>query len=385
MSRRELLPLLFLSAAAAGCDVAAPPPPPPKPPDVVVSRALEREVIDFEEFQGKTEAIETVEVRARVSGYLDKVHFEEGSDLRKGDLLFTIDPRPLQAELERAEANLAQAEAHHKRLEADYERARSLLAKGSTSREEFDKVVGDRSEAAGAIKSARAAQSIAQLNLDYSRVTSPISGRISRRKIDPGNMVKADETALTYVANLDPMYVLFDVDEDNYLRIYRILVAKEITLAQVKEIPVDMGLRDEKGFPHRGKVNFVDNSIDALSGSVWVRGVFANPKKLLVPGLFARVRLPVGDPHRAVLIPEQALATDQGQKFVWVVDDQKHATYRRVDLGALHGSLRVVEKGVRPGEQIIVSGLQRVRADPKKGYAEVEIAKEEPAGGEEKE
>jgi RND family efflux transporter MFP subunit len=379
MLRREILALLLVSAAAlAGCNPAQPPPPPMKAPDVVVSRAIVDQVTDFEEFQGKTEAVETVEVRARVSGYLDKLHFEEGADLHKGDLLFTIDQRPLKAELDRMDANLGLAEAHQKRLEADHERARALLPKGSISREEYDKIAGDLSEAQSATKSARAARSVAQLNFDYSRVTCPINGRISRRMIDCGNMVKADETALTYIANLDPMYVYFDVDERTYLRIYRPLVEKETTLAQVKEMTVSMGLADEKGYPHTGKINFVDNHIDQNTGSVWVRGLFANPKKLFAPGLFVRVRLPVGEPHKAVLIPEQALATDQGQKFVWVVDDEGHAVYRRIQLGAQHGALREVEKGVDVGERVIVSGLQRVRNDPKKGYAEVTVVREEP-------
>jgi RND family efflux transporter MFP subunit len=385
MLRRVFWPGLLLSAAAAvaGCDAASAPPAPPKAPPVVVSRAVEEEVTDFEEFQGKTEAFETVEVRAHVSGYLDKLHFEDGADLRKGDPLFTIDPRPFQAELERADANLNQARARAGRLEADRERAIGLYPKGGMSRADYDQIMGDFAEAQAAVKSALAARKTAQLNMDYTKVTAPINGRISRRMIDVGNMVKADETALTYMANLDPMYVYFDVDERTYLKIYRPLVDKEITLAQVKEMSVSMGLTDEKGYPHQGKINFVDNHVDTNTGSVWVRGIFPNPKKLLAPGLFVRVRLPVGDPHRAVLIPERALATDQGQKFVWVVDDEGHATYRRVELGAQHGRKRVVEKGVGAGDRVIVSGLQRVRADPQKGYAEVTVSKEEPIDGDE--
>jgi RND family efflux transporter MFP subunit len=179
------------------------------------------------------------------------------------------------------------------------------------------------------------------------------------------------------------MYVYFDVDERTYLRIYRPMVDKKVTLAQVKEMPVSMGLADEKGFPHQGKLNFVDNHLDSNTGSVWVRGVFPNPDKFLTTGLFVRVRLPIGDPHQAVLVPERALATDQGQKHLWVVDDENHATYRRVELGAQHGSLRVVTDGVKENERVIVLGLQRVRADPVKRYAEVNVTKEEPAEGNE--
>jgi RND family efflux transporter MFP subunit len=237
-----------------------------------------------------------------------------------------------------------------------------MLATKSIGQEEYEKITGDLAEAQSAVKASVAARDMAKLNLDYSRVTAPIDGRIGRRLIDPGNMVKADETALTYIAKLDPMYAYFDVDERSYLRLYRFFTAQGITtLDQLRQIPVAMGLSDEEGFPHQGKVNFVDNHIDPNTGSVWVRGIFPNPGKFLTPGLFVRVRLPVGDPHRAVLVPERALGTDQGQKYVYVLSDKNEATYRRLQVGAQHGQLRVVEKGIEPGERLIVSGLQRVR------------------------
>jgi RND family efflux transporter MFP subunit len=379
MLRRAFLPALLLAAAAAaGCGTGPAAPPPPRPPDVMVSKAIEKVVTDFEEFQGKTDAFETVEIRAHVSGYLDKLHFADGDDLRKGQTLFTIDQRPFKAELERTDALVAQAEARANRLEADRERALTLFPKGGMSRADYDQIMGDFAEAQSAVKSAKAARKTAQLNLEYTEVKAPIDGRISRRMIDIGNMVKADETTLTYMANLDPMYVYFDVDERTYLKIYRPLVEKGTTLADVQKMPVFMGLTDEKGHPHQGHLDFVDNHVDVNSGSVWVRGVFPNPDKFLAPGLFVRVKLPIGDPHKAVLIPERALATDQGQKFIWVVDDQNHATYTRVELGAQHGRWRVVTKGVNKDDRVIVSGLQRVRADPQKHYAEVN-AKDEPA------
>jgi RND family efflux transporter MFP subunit len=367
MLHRQLLPLVLMSAVLhAGCQKEQQAMPPPKPPEVIVGQAVVQEVADYEEFTGRTEAIETVEIRARVSGYLDKICFEEGADIKKGDLLFQIDLRPLQAELERTAANVGQAEARVTRLQSDYQRARSMLGTKSIGREEFEKVSGDLAEAQSAVKSAQAARDIAKLNVTYSRVVTPISGRISRRMIDPGNMVKADETALTYIANLDPMYAYFDVDERTYLRLSRFLMKKGVTtLAQVKEISVALGLADEDGFPREGKMNFVDNRIDPNTGSVWVRGIFPNPDKFLAPGLFVRVRLPVGEPHKAVLIPERALATDQGQKFVYVLNDQNEAVYRRVQVGAQHGKLRVVEKGIEAGELLVISGLQRVRRGAK--------------------
>lgn len=362
LSRRLLTLPLLLAVAVIGCQKEQMAMPPPKPPEVVVGRAVVQTVSDFEEFTGRTEASETVEVRARVSGYLDKMYFEEGADLKKGDLLFQIDLRPLQAELERTEAIVGQTEARVNRLQSDFQRARSMLASKSIGREEFEKVTGDLAEAQSTVKSAQAARDIAKLNVTYAKVVAPINGRISRRMIDPGNMVKADETALTYIANLDPMYVYFDVDERTYLRLSRFFMKRGVTtVTQVKEIPVAMGLADEEGFPHDGKINFVDNHIDANTGSVWVRGAFPNPDKFLTPGLFVRVRIPVGEPHSATLIPEKALGTDQGQKFVYVLNEENVATTRRVQVGAQHGALRVVEKGIEPGERLIVSGLQRVR------------------------
>jgi RND family efflux transporter MFP subunit len=363
MLRRGIqLVLLAAAAAVTGCHREQPPMAPPKPPEVVVTRPVVQEVADFEEFTGRTESVEAVEVRARVSGYLDKMNFKEGADVKKGDLLFEIDPRPLKAELERAVANVGQAEARVSRLQADYQRARRMLGTKSIGQEEFEKISGDLAEAQSAVKASVAARDMANLNLDYSRVVSPINGRIGRRMIDPGNMVKADETALTYIARFDPMYAYFDVDERTYLRLYRYFTGKGITtLDQMKEIPVFLGLSDEEGFPHEGRFNYVDTRVDPNTGSVWVRGVFPNPKNLLSPGLFVRVRLPVGDPHQALLIPERALATDQGQKFVYVVNDKNEAVYRRLQVGPQHGQLRVVEKGVEPGERLIVSGLQRVR------------------------
>jgi RND family efflux transporter MFP subunit len=425
MLRRNFVPVLLLcAAAAAGCNPTAAPPPAMKPPEVVVATAVEDEVTDYEEFQGKTEGEKAVDVRAHVSGYLDRFNFKDGAEVREKDVLFEIDPRPFAAELERTEANVAQADAHLSRLENDYTRAQQLLPKNGISREDFDRAAGDLQEGRASVKAARAARDMAKLNLTYSRVTAPIGGRISRRFVDPGNMVKADDTILTRIVSLDPIYAYFDIDERTHLRIQRFLEKEGARLKQQKlrfgvahfvlqtlgagglapggvpaaplaqplaalgvmhseafdpKVKVTMALTDEEDFPHQGYVDFVDNRVDPDSGSVWLRGVFPNPNKLLTPGLFLRVRLPVGEAHRAVLIPERALATDQGEKFVWVVDGQNHATYRKVRLGAQRGSQRVVEKDMAPGERVIVSGMQRVRADPKKGYAEVEVVPEKPA------
>jgi RND family efflux transporter MFP subunit len=377
MTRPHLLTVLLVSAAAAGCGASAGPPPvAPKPAEVVVSRSILRDVTDYEEFQGKTEAEKAVDVRAHVSGYLDRFNFTDGAEVAKGDVLFEIDPRPFKAELARADANVILADAHVKRLQYDYDRAQTLWNKGSISREDYDKAAGDLDEARATAKAVRAARDAAELNVTYSRVIAPISGRISRRLVDPGNMVKADDTMLTRIVSLDPIYAYFDIDERTFLRIERFYEDQGVSADRRKDAPVEMGLSDEQGFPHAGKIDFTDNRVDPDSGSVWLRGVFPNPKKFLTPGLFARMRLPIGAPHPAVLIPERALATDQGQKFVWVVenkDGMEQASYRRIQLGAQHGSMRVVTSGIEPGDRVIVSGLQRVRNDPAKKYAEVKV------------
>jgi RND family efflux transporter MFP subunit len=381
MLRRDLLPVLVLCGVAAGCNslVAQQEQKQPPPPDVVVAPAVEEVVTDFEEFYGKTQGEREVDLRARVSGYLDKMLFKDGAEVHEGDILFEIDPRPLQAELDRNDALLATAEAHLQRLEYDYGRAQRLIPTKGMSREEYDKAAGDLAEARSALKAARAGRKMARLNLDYSSVTAPISGRISRRFVDPGNMVKADETILTRIVTLDPMYAYFDIDERTYLRIQRFLEHQESSPGLRKSVAVALGLCNSEVFDFPGTIDFVDNRVDPDSGSVWVRGTFPNPKRELTPGLFGRIRVPTSTPHRAVLIPEKAVATDQGEKFVWVLDDTsyegvEHARYLKVKLGSQHELpgkdeskrpiFREVLGGIKAGQRVIVSGQQKVRNRP---------------------
>jgi RND family efflux transporter MFP subunit len=358
-----LLPLLF-GAAVLGCDQAQhPQPPPPGPAEVLVSQPITREVTDYEEFPGQTEAIPMVEIRARVTGYLSRVYFKDGADVNEGDLLFEIDPRPYQAALDRAQANLVQSDVHLKRLEADYQRAQNLYPKGAIGREEYDRIVGDRGEAVAAVGVAQANLNLAKLNLEFCKVRAPFSGRISRRTIDPGNMVKADETALTYLVSLNPIYVYFDVDERTFLRLQRLILQGQIPSARDGEVPCQMALADDEAgvFPYKGVINFVDNRVDPGTGTLRLRGVFENPHGIIAPGLFVRVRAPVGKPHQAILMTEQALGTDQGQKFLYVVNNKDQAVYQPVKVGRLHNGLRAVTEGLQPGQRVVVSGLQRVR------------------------
>ena len=349
-----LVPLLF-----AGCARQQPQAPPPKPPEVMVGEPVVKEVTDYEIFTGRTEASQRVDIRARVTGYLEKTNFTEGALVKEGDVLFVIDPRPYQAELARAEAALAQALARVERLERDYQRAHSLLGQRAISREEYDRMVGDRDEARAAVDVARSNVELARLNVQFTEVKAPFTGQISRRLVDPGNLVKADDTILTTLVALEPMYVYFDVDERTLLR--QLLREGRLESVLGQKVPIEIGLADEDGYPHRGVVNFVDNRVDPSTGTMWMRGEFINPSRPIKPGIFVRVRFPLGKPFRAVLVAEQALGTDQGQKFVYVVDEKNRAAYRPVKVGRLHGGLRVIQDGLKPGEKVVVSGLQRVR------------------------
>ena len=288
--------------------------------------------------------------------------------MSEGASLFEIDRRPYKVELDRAEATLAQQEAHSKRLDADYRRVANLFARGSVSREEFDRYAGDRAESSAAVGIARANHDMAKLNLGFTNVRAPIGGLLSRRLVDPGNMVQADMTALTTIVSLDPMYLYFDIDERTVLKL-RVLV-REGKLPSREEgsvVPILAALADEEGFPHKGVINFSDNKVNPKTGTLRVRGVLENPvvkgknARLLSPGLFARVRLPLSEPQRALLVSERAIDTDQGQKILYLVDDKNEVASRPVRLGAIHDGLRAIEDGLKAGERVIVVGLQQVR------------------------
>jgi RND family efflux transporter MFP subunit len=328
---------------------------------VEVSLPISREVEDHEEFTGRTDAIASVEVRARVTGYLDKLNFKDGSDVKQGDVLFEIDPRPYLADLEGAKANLLQAQAHLQRLNTDFTRALGLLQRKAISQEEFDRIAGDHSEAEAEVGMAKASYDLAGLNLQFTKVIAPISGRISRRLIDPGNMVRADDTILTTIVTLDPMYIYFDVDEGTMLRLRRLRLAGKIRSARESEVSVRFRLADEQGFPHTSAINFADNKVDPSTGTLQVRAIFDNHERLLAPGLFAQVQLPVGDPHKAILVNERALMTDVGRKFLYVVHDNDQVEKREVTVGLAENGLRVIEKGLALNERVIVNGLQAVR------------------------
>lgn len=354
-----LSPLIIAGCAPAPAAIVQ-----PKPPEVKVCLPVTKTITDYEDFTGRTEAVATVDIRARATGYLEKVLFSDGAMVKKGAKLFEIDARPYEAELLREESTLSQRQAELTRVDADFRRAASLLPQRAISREVYDKAAADRNEAEAGVGAARASLQLAKLNLEYTTVAAPLTGRVSRRMVDPGNLVKADETLLTSIVAMDPMYISFDVDERTVLRLHRLTDKGQIELADDK-VPIRFALADEDGFPHEGQLDFLDNKVDVGTGTQRMRGVFKNPDQFFAPGLFVRVRLFVGYPHSALMVPERAIGTDQGQKFVFVVNEKSEVVSRLVKIGPLSDGLRVVEKGVAANERVVVNGLQRIRTGSK--------------------
>jgi RND family efflux transporter MFP subunit len=356
--------LLLLGLAACGCDNSAQKPAAPPVQEVEVGLpVIMKQVVDYVDFTGQTVAMKSVDVRARVSGYLEKVKFREGYEVREGDELFLIDPRTYEADKNRAEATLAQNRAHLERLTKDFGRVEELLAKKAISQSDYDQTAGDHKEAEANVQTAQAALRLAELNVAFTKVTAPISGRISRQNIDPGNLVVADNTILTTVVSLDPIYAYFDVDEGTTLRFRRLIEAGKVQSARDVKSPVYLGLADEGDkYPHEGTITFVDNRLDPSTGTLCLRGMFDNHMNFLAPGMFVRIRVPIGEPHRAILAAERAIGSDQGQKFLYVLNDKNQVVYREVQTGGLQNGMRVIENGLAPGERFIINGLQRVKA-----------------------
>ncbi|MGA2748416.1 MAG: efflux RND transporter periplasmic adaptor subunit [Verrucomicrobiota bacterium] len=362
--------IIALGLLAAGCrkadssaSASAPPPPP-----VTVNQPVLRDVVEWDEYQGRMDSVATVEVRARVSGYLQSVNFKDGAEVRQGDLLFVIDPRPYQAELDRAEAELLEARTRFELASNDLARAQRLLRAKAISEEETDSRAKAEREAAAVIQSAAASVEMARLNLDYTRLSAPISGRIGRKLMTEGNLVngnQGDATLLATIVSLDPIYCYFDADERSILKYQQLARAgKEESLGGGKDA-CEIELDNESGFPHKGMLDFVDNRADAATGTLRVRGVFANPDRVLQPGFFARVRVPGSARYVALLVPDQAIGTDQGQKFVFIVDSQDAAQYVPVQLGPLIDGLRIVRQGLHTNDWVVVNGLMSIRPGAK--------------------
>lgn len=360
--RLPLVGLVFLLASCQQQPAATPQPPPP--PQVTVSQPVVRNVIEWDEYTGRLEAVESVEVRARVSGYLQSVHFTDGTIMKKGALLFVIDPRPYQAELDRAKAALEQANARFERTQKDFARAQQLVRSRAISQEEVDTRSADQREAQEAVQAARASVEAARLNVEFTQVKAPISGRISRQLVTEGNLITGgtgDATLLTTIVSLDPIYGYFEVDERAYLKYTRLWRNGTHHGSGNGKTPVSLGLANETGFPHQGYLDFIDNRLDPNTGTMTGRAIFPNPDSALIPGLFARTRLPGSGRYEALLISDEAIGSDQTQRFAFVVNDQNTVEYRKVEVGPMIDGLRVIRDGLKPEDWVIVNGVQRVR------------------------
>jgi multidrug efflux system membrane fusion protein len=392
-------------AAAAGCQKGAPHAATKEFPDAVVSQPVDREVTDFVDFTGRTDAVHSVNIVPRVTGYLTKMPFKEGSEVKAGDLLFEVDPRPYQAQFDQAQSQVSLYDAQLDLAEKTLKRYEALekSTPGAVSKQELDQYRAGVVEAQARVAASRKSLEVYTLNKEFTQVKSPIDGQVSRYYLTLGNLVNQDQTLLTTVVSLDPMHVNFDMDERTLLQIRRAIYEGKITPYESGDIPVFMGLQGEEGFRHRGTINFINNQVNSSTGSITLRGLFANPKlvraspgsvagtvaqlgslrglgpmlvvpallpgkptprtgRMMSPGMFVRIRLPIGEPHRALLVIDRAIQSDQGQKFVYVVDAENKAQTKRIATGALQpDGLRVVE-GLNKDDWVVVGNLQNVRA-----------------------
>ncbi len=345
---------------ASGCRVAYTAPAAPLPA-VTVAEVEEHKVADWDEFIGRFDAVNSVEIRPRVSGTVERVLFQEGKEVRKGDLLFQIDPRPYRAALARAQAELAEARSTATLATRSLDRSKHLIAADATTRADFDDHTAGSERAEAAVNAAEAAITMARLNLEWTQVRSPIRGRVGRAEITTGNLVQAGASRLTTVVSSDPIYVYFDADERSYLR----MVAHQ-RASKDEHIPIVMGMADEEArFPHQGHLDFIDNRLDPSTGTVRARAVFTNKDQRFTPGLFARLKVLDSNEYLAPVVNDRAIGTDQDKKFVLVLKHDSTVEYRPIELGRLVDGYRVVTKGLEPHEKIVVNGLQRVRPGAK--------------------
>jgi RND family efflux transporter MFP subunit len=332
---------------------------------VTVARPVAKTVTEQDEYVGRFVAVDSVEIRARVSGHLEKIHFTDGQLVKEGDLLFTLDRRPFQVELEQAKANLAQAKANLAYAVADLSRGKDLVGRNVISQQTFDQRTQAKSVAEANVAAQEAAVKQAALNLDYTLLRAPVSGRIGDRRVSPGNLVMGGVTGTTTllatIQSIDPIRFEFTADEGSYLRYLRLAKNGPDRINDADRVPVKLKLLDEQIFSHQGRMDFVDNAIDNSSGTIRARAVFPNPKGTFTPGMFGRVEVAAGPPAEALLVPDAAIGTEQVRKFVLVVDDQNIAQAKYVTLGPLIDGLRVVATGLEPSDRVVVNGLMRTR------------------------
>ena len=373
MSSTTSLALVSLVIAAAACSKEQPQ---MQTPQVTVAPAIERVATDWDEFTGHFEAVNSVDVRPRVGGFIQRVGFVEGAMVHQGDVLFVIDQRPYQAEVARAEAVLAQARTRSQLAGQEVERAQKLMATQAISREEMDSRTSGQAEGSAGVRAAEAAVRVARLNLEWTVVRAPISGRVGRAEITQGNVVQAgppSPTLLTTIVSLDPIYVYFDTDEQAYLK----YMAAPTVGPKGREVLI--GLANEAGFPHEARLNFVDNRVNGTNVTVSARAILPNPTHLFTPGLFARVRLLGSERHLTTMVQDQAIGTDQDRKFVLVLKSDNTVEYRPVTTGRVVDGLRTIESGLKPGERVVINGLMRIRPGMKVNATNASMVAASPA------
>ena len=333
-------------------------------PPVTVANPTARRITEWDDYTGRFQATEYVELRARVNGYLQSISFTDGQIVKKGDLLFVIDPRPYQATADSAAAALTQAQARLDLANREQVRAAALAKSQNGSVETLDKAVQEQRAATGAVEAAQAELRRAQLDLEFTHITAPVTGRIGRHQVSIGNLIsggEANSTLLTTVVSLDPIYFYFDADQNSYLKYTRLNLTGQRRSSRDVPNPVRLALNDEKDFPHQGHMDFVDNQIDLGTGTIRGRAVFDNPDLIFTPGMFARIHLIASPAHDVLMLPDEAIGTDQARRFVYLVGADNVAQYREVKLGPIVDGLRIVREGISPTDKVIVNGLQRVR------------------------
>ncbi|HEX3665587.1 MAG TPA: efflux RND transporter periplasmic adaptor subunit [Rhizomicrobium sp.] len=351
---------LFLVAALAACSGNGPPP--PAAVNVIAAKPLKRKIVDWDDFVGHFEAVNSVDIRPRVTGYLQSIDFRDGQMVRKGDLLFVIDPRPYQATLDQAKGQEAHALSAQSDANIELARAKKLLADGAISQQEYQTRLATAQQATGDVLAAKAAVESAALNLAFTRVTSPINGRASDRRVAPGNLVTQDQTILTNITDLDPIRFIFDGAESLYLKYQSLGQMGSRPESRYHPNPVEIRLQNQSGYDIKGQMDFVDNTLDTNSGTIRGRAVISNPRLLLTPGMFGHLRLLGSGTYDALLIPDDAITTQQSDQIVYVVGHNNRVEQRKIVTGPLVDGLRVVRNGLQSSDNIVIEGAEHLKA-----------------------
>jgi multidrug efflux system membrane fusion protein len=378
---RRALPLalktglaIFAGLAIVGCE-QKPAAQAPPPPTVTVAKPVKKEIVEWLYFTAQTQAVDTVSISPRVTGYIDNITFKEGDIVDFGDLLFVIDPRPYQAALDQAKAQLEQSQAQEKLNDANLERANDLLAKKVIAKQDYDTTAAQKYVGDAQVVASQAQVESAQLNLDFTQIRSPIHGRIGAQLVNRGNLVQANSTQLTTIVTIDPIYAYFYVDERSVLRYQEAVKAGKMPTAKQATLPVWLQLENEQGYPHAGVIDFINNAFDPSTGTLQLRGRFPNLDGFLLPGAFGSVRVAGSPRYEAVLVADRAIGSDQDQKYVVIVQPDGLTKYQKVQPGPIVDGLRVIQSGLQGDETVVVEGIGKVRPNSKVSAEQTDMNK----------